>query len=421
MRVLFVSYPEKTIFQYFAPMAWALRTAGHDVRVATQPKFADVVTQAGLTAVPVGGDRDIWRLAEHRTRERDATRAGLPAPFDVVDEPDLITWEHLSAGYARQVDWWFRMKSVPLVTELVDYARYWRPDLVVWEPTTFAGPIAAKAVGAAHARMLYSVDVFGVTRDHFLRLGRDRTDRADPLADWLGGYADKYGFGFAEDMVTGHFTIDQIPGPLRTPADLHYVPVRYVPYGGPAVVPKWLWQSDGRPRVALTLGLSATERFDGYTVGVGDILDALADLDVEVVATIADRVRDRLGATPGNARIVPYVPLHALVPTCAAVIHHAGAATLATTSLHAVPQLALPFHFDQPALGRALAAQGAGIAIHSTEATGEHVRDAVLRLLREPGFRDAAVRLRDDVLATPSPTEAVGGIEGLVDRYRDAR
>jgi glycosyltransferase (activator-dependent family) len=418
MRVLFVSYPEKTIFQYFAPMAWALRTAGHDVRVASQPKFAGVITQAGLTAVPLGSDRDMWRLAEHKMQEREASRVGLPEPFDVVDEPAKLSWEYLLTGYRHQVNWWYKMKSVPMIADLVDYAEYWRPDLVIWEPTTYAGPIAAKAVGAAHARMLYSVDVFGVTREHFLRLQKDSTD---PLADWLGGYTAKFGEDFTEDMATGHFTIDQIPGPLQTTADLHYVPVRYVPYGGPAVLPGWLRRSGDRPRVALTLGLSATERFNGYSVGVRDILDALADLDLEIVATIADSQRPRLGAVPDNARIVPYVPLHALVPTCAAVIHHAGAATMATTSLHGVPQLALPFHFDQPALGRKLAEHGAGITIHSDQATGESVRESLLRLLREPAFQDAAARLRDGMLGTPSPNEVVSQLEQLTTKYRSTR
>ena len=50
MRVLLTTYPEKTIFQPMVTLAWALRTAGHEVRVAIQPGFEDVVTGAGLTA-----------------------------------------------------------------------------------------------------------------------------------------------------------------------------------------------------------------------------------------------------------------------------------------------------------------------------------------------------------------------------------
>jgi glycosyltransferase (activator-dependent family) len=420
MRVLFVANPEKTIFQYLAPLAWALRTAGHDVLFASQPAFAPVITQAGLTAVPVGRDADFWRLTEQFPQVRATMRAGLPEPYDVADNPDKATWEYLSDRMVGATRRWHRMSNFPIIAELVDFARCWRPDLVVWEPLTFAGSIAAKACGAAHARLLFGADVFGVTRDHFLRCRRQQPagDRADPMADWLAGYGRRYGFEVTEDLVTGHFTIDQFPASLQQEADLHYVRMQYIPYGGPATVPDWLWAPPRRPRVALTMGLSATEIFGGYTVRLPDVLDAVADLDVELVATVAGAERDKLRRVPANARLVPYVPLHALVPSCSVVIHHAGAATLATAARHPVPQLALYYHYDQPIFGRRLAAHGAGLAMHTSEATGPAVRTCVERLLTEPAFRANAVRLTDEVLALPTPNQIVGHLEGLTDRYR---
>nr|WP_121006498.1 activator-dependent family glycosyltransferase [Saccharothrix australiensis] len=412
MRVLFATCPNKSIFQYFAPMAWALRTAGHDVRVAAQPKFADVITQAGLTAVPVGRDTPTLELEDQAVRE--AGRAGLPPPYDVAEHPEKASWPYLSSAYRHNVEWWYRVENFPITADLVAFARWWRPDLVVREPTTFAGAIAAKASGAAHARMLWGQDVFGIARGEFLRLRASRPpgDRADPLAEWLGGYGEKYGFEFTEDMVTGQFTIDQFPASLQESADLRYVRTRHVPYGGPAVVPDWLRVPPSRPRVALTMGLSATEHYGGYVVGVGEILDALSDLDVEVVATVADDQRDGLVA-PDNARVVPYVPWHALTATCAAVIHHAGGATLATTSLHGVPQLAIPFHFDQTIYARKLAAHGAGLMLDTGRATGQAVREHLLRLLDEPAFGRRAEDLRDEMLALPSPGELASRLAEL--------
>ncbi|ONI75994.1 glycosyl transferase [Actinosynnema sp. ALI-1.44] len=411
MRVLFVTYAEKTIFQYLVPLAWALRTAGHDVRVASQPRFADVITQAGLTAVPVGGDREIWRVAERKPADVEASRAGLPEPYDVAVAPEKASWDYLRDGYRTQVRWWHRMKNFPMIAELVTYAEHWRPDLVVWEPTSYAGSIAAKAVGAAHARLMYCLDIYGVTRDHYLRL---KDGREDPLAEWLSGYAIKYGTGFSEDMVTGHVTIDQLPESLRITADLDYIPMRYVPYGGPATVPTWLRTAPAKPRVAFTLGLTATERFGGYTVDVQDVLDSLADLDIELVATLTDKAKHNLSRIPPNTRVIPYVPLQDLAATCSAVIHHAGAATLATTSLHGIPQLSVPFHFDQPELARKLTEQGAGLDIHSSDATGPAIRSALLRLLHEPRFQAGAQRLRGEMLAMPTPNEIVPLLENLV-------
>jgi glycosyltransferase (activator-dependent family) len=420
MRVLFAANPEKTIFQYLVPLAWALRTAGHEVRFASQPAFAGEITQAGLTAVPVGSNRNPWRLSENKPEVRARMRVGIAKPYDVAEFPEKATWPYLTEGYAEATKWWHRLSNFPIIADLVDFARHWQPDLIIWEPITYAGPIAAKACGAAHARLLFGIDVFGITRDHYLRLKAQQppAERTDPLAEWLASYGTKYNYEFTEDMTTGQFTIDQLPRSLQLEANLHYLRMQYVPYGGPAVIPHWLWQPPTRPRVALTMGLSATEIFDGYTIPLPDILDALADLDIELVATIAETEQRKLTRIPDNTRLVPYVPLHALVPTCAAVIHHAGAATLATTALHPIPQLALHYHYDQPILGRALAATGAALAIHTSQATGHTIRQSLLRLLHEPTFRHHATQLTNDIRALPTPNQLIPHLEELTAKHR---
>jgi UDP:flavonoid glycosyltransferase YjiC (YdhE family) len=161
------------------------------------------------------------------------------------------------------------------------------------------------------------------------------------------------------------------------------------------------------------MGLSAAD----HAADAAQILDALADLDIDVVATMPEKPR----RVPGNARIVPYVPLHALVPTCAAVIHHAGASTLATTALHAVPQLIVPGDFDGPTLAGLAAAQGAALVLPADEASGPRIRESVLRLLAEPSFRAAADRLRAEMHALPTPNALVGQLEELTTKYRVSR
>jgi glycosyltransferase (activator-dependent family) len=413
MRVLFTTCPDKSIFLSSVPLAWALRTAGHEVRVAAQPRFADVITSAGLTAVPIGRDHDPARLSTMEPEGGAAARTGLFRPYDVVAHPERLDWDYLKSGYEFHVTWWHRIDTQPILRDLVALARHWRPDLVIWEPATYAGPLAAAAVGAAHARLLWSLDVFGRTREHYLRLkpGQPANDRTDPLADWLAAHARGLGVEFTEDLITGQFTIDPFPSSLGLSTGLPGTGLRYTPYGGPATVPGWLWAQPERLRVALTLGITATERFGGYAVGLADILDSLADLDVEVVATVADPQRCELGRVPANTRVVPYVPLHALVPTCAAVIHHAGFGTLATTSLYGVPQLALPLHFDEPLLADKLAEQGAGLTLPAGQATGARVRECLRRLFDEPSFQASADKLRADMLAMPTPNELVPELE----------
>ncbi|CCH33137.1 activator-dependent family glycosyltransferase [Actinosynnema sp. NPDC047251] len=424
MRVLLAANPDKSMFLSLVPLAWALHTAGHEVRVAGQPHFAATITQAGLTAVPVGRDRDLFQVLRHTgvsEEMMEETRVGLPTPYDcVVPGGEDIGWEEFRDGYALRVTHWHRLDNFPIITGLVEFARAWKPDLVIWEALTYAGAIAAKACGAAHARLLWSIDVFGATRELFLKrkAAQPVGEQADPPREWLDGYARRYGFEFSEDMVTGQFTLDPLPASLRVAADLHYVPMRYIPYGGPATVPDWLRVPPERPRVALTLGTTATERFGGYAVRTQDVLDALADLDVEVVATIAESEQRKLTRVPDNTRVVSYVPLHALVPTCAAVINHAGPGTFLTTAVHGVPQLTVPWDFDEPELARRAARQGASLMIRADQATGPAIRAGLLRVLGEPSFRARAERLRDDIRALPSPNELVPRLEQLTADYR---
>lgn len=422
MRVLFATNPERTVFKYMVPLAWALRTAGHEVLFACQPCFVDEVTQAGLTAVPVGRSLDLRRMLE-LGGDADHQRAGIIPPYDAFADPALATWEHIAPAMAAARDDWHRFDNFPIVAGLVAFARRWRPDLVVWDPLTFAGSIAAKACGAAHARLLFGIDVYGGFRELYRRLAAEQPpgERADPLADWLGSYGERHGFAYSEDMATGHFTIDQFPRSLQVEAPgLDYVRMQWVGYGGPAVVPDWLREPPSRPRVALTLGLSATQVYSGYNIPLGEVLDALSDLDVEVVGTVTEAEQAKLGTVPDNVRLVPYVPMHALVATCSAIVHHAGAATLATAARHPIPHLSLHYHYDQPILARLLAEQGAGLEIHTTRVTGAGVRESLLRLLTEPRFGERAAALQAEMLALPTPNQLVDDLVELTRKHRAA-
>jgi glycosyltransferase (activator-dependent family) len=421
VKVLLTTYPEKTHFLAMAPLAWALRTAGHEVRVASAPKFNDVVTEAGLTAVPVGSNRDLWQLMATDTDWLAVGMNGLPIPYDTADWPaDRVSWKYLKFGYDLHVPRWHKMSNVPLIPDLVAFARAWQPDLVIWEPSTYAGAIAAEACGAAHARLLFSLDTFGVVRQRFLELNDERPAdrRADPLGDWLRPYAGKYGFDFTEDLITGQFTISVMPPSLRVEADLHYVPMQYVPYGGAAAVPKWLQAKPSRPRVAMTMGISTAD-ITGDTINLPDLFEALADLDVEVVATLSRKAQEYLPRVPANIKLVPFAPLDDLLPTCDAVVHHGGIGTLLTTARHGKPHLIVTWNSDGPALAQRVAAQGAGLAVNLAQASGALIRDRLLRLLEEPGYQHDARLLQDEVLSMPNPNQVVGDLEKLVaDRRR---
>lgn len=420
MRVLFVTYPEKTHFLAMVPLAWALRCAGHEVRVASQPDFAGTINQAGLTAVGVGRNLNIDRMLELDPDWESTGRTTVPEPYDVAVDPAKADFDYLADGYDRQLTRWHRVENVPLVPDLMKFARAWQPDLVIWEPTTYAGAIAGHVSGAAHARILFGLDLHGATRQHYLRLrtGRPVDDRRDPLAAWLASYTNRYGSGYDETLTTGHFTIDQLPPGMQLDTGLPGVAMQFVPYGGAATVPDWLRTPPVRPRVALTLGMVATDRFGGYLIDMQDILHHLAGMDIDVVATLPDSERAKLHTVPGNARIVSYVPLQALIATCTAVIHHAGFGTLSTATAQGRPHLVIPGDIDGPYLADALAAAGVAIVVDSDQATGAAVRSALQRLLDSTEIPAAGHRLQQRIRTVPTPAQLVPELEKLTAIHR---
>src|SRR6202012_1799180 len=73
----------------------------------------------------------------------------------------------------------------------------------------------------------------------------------------------------------------------------------------------------------------------------------------------AGRAAARAGVLPGR-RCRAYVPLRALLPRCAALVHHGGIGTTAEALRAGVPQVIVPLAFDQFDNAARVRALGAG-------------------------------------------------------------
>ncbi|MBR8743454.1 nucleotide disphospho-sugar-binding domain-containing protein, partial [Nocardiopsis sp. MG754419] len=119
---------------------------------------------------------------------------------------------------------------------------------------------------------------------------------------------------------------------------------------------------------------------------------------------------------PDNVRVVEFAPLHALLPTCSAVVHHGGWGTVCSASYAGTPQVILPQQLDAPFMADRIAGAGAGLSLPPARALD--VGEAVSRLLSEEGFARGAERLRADMAAMPAPNDVVPEIERLVEHHR---
>lgn len=424
MRVLFQTVANRSHLHIAAPLAWALRSAGHDVLVASQSDIAEAIGDTGLQAVVVGPRRDremTDQMNEADPSVPDATPAATASARGPSDQ-EHYAQDDPAGEWSALVEHLFPVMSPDeVIDDLVEVARAWRPDLVIWDMLTYGGPVAARACGAAHARLVLATDGVGQLRAAMHRSGA--LPGPDPLRDWLGPKLARYGQTFDEDVAVGDWTLDLMPDWTYHPRGLRTLPVRHVPFNGPATIPRWLLDKPDRRRVCVTLGNSHRDagRVEASSVA---LLEALAGLDIEVVATLH---RDQIGLTelPDNVRAVDFVPLGRLLPTCDAIVHHGGAGTFAGAVENGVPQVIVPSTwwsekwYGPVAMGAGVARRGAGLyPADSDEITASVLRRAMLRVLDEPSFLENAAGLREENEALPRPSEAVPILERLVRRHR---
>ncbi|MFD0689604.1 activator-dependent family glycosyltransferase [Actinomadura fibrosa] len=430
MRVLFTSFPGRTHFFNSVPLAWALCAAGHEVRVASGPELVDAITRSGLTAVPVGSaetlkekTQRVMEEKEYGSVERWQALASAPQHRLAGGRADSSEWADLSRLYDLAITPGASLMNDSMIDDMVAFSRWWGPDLVLWDAASYAGAVAAAAVGAAHGRVLYAHDTDTEMRARLLRLKAEQPpgDRRDSLQEWMTGWAGKYGLEFSEELFTGHFTVDQLPPSFRIDTGLHYLSMRYVPYNGPAVQPEWLWSTPAVPRVLMTFGLSVRDWSHQQVMSVGrlqDTLDAVADLDIELVVTLQEELRDQLSRIPPNTRIVGFVPLQCIVPSCSVAIHQGSPGGFNISLLYGVPQLMFSIAPDAHLKSRHLHRTGAGLAIAPAEVTGTAIRDALVRLLEDRAFRDGAHGVRQEILGQPSPGDLVPKLARLAAAHR---
>ncbi|MEU6021878.1 nucleotide disphospho-sugar-binding domain-containing protein [Micromonospora sp. NPDC047134] len=416
MRVLFCIFPHTSHMHPVVPLAWALQNAGHEVRVALHPDALSLATEAGLTAVAIG-ERE--HLSEIVAANPDPTKLPRLTGTMALD---------FEAGPNRWQAQWMRYVAMlsgylPVVDDLVALARRWQPDLVLWDPLCVPAAVAAEVTGAAHARLLWAQDNIAWLRKKQLDLAATPGARVrrDPALTMMRPMLEAYDLPFSEELLLGQWTIDPSPEAMRLPADVHYEPMRWVPYNGGAEAPAWLDEPPRGPRVALTLGLGGRGRqlYEESGVSFTEVVETIAGLGAEVVATGHPGRPEGAKPLPEGVRLVDYLPLTQLLPSCSALIHHGGAGTFAAAVAYRVPQLitSVPF-WSEGDLARHVVQRGAGLALDVQEFSVPALADTLGRLLTEPTFAAGAERLAREAAQAPSPAELVGTLEKLTARHR---
>jgi UDP:flavonoid glycosyltransferase YjiC (YdhE family) len=420
MRVLIAVAPLTAHLYPSVPLAWALQSAGHDVRVASNTGLAGQIAAAGLTAVALGEGAS--PPAPVTDEQLDGLTDALG--FESGSEEDRL-WRsiryYMLASHLRyHPDDQGRQE---LSDNLVETARTWRPGLVIWDPACPVGAVAARECGAASARMMWGPDYLSWIRKRLAERANDPASAVgagpDPLASTLGPVFGRFGHDIDDGLLFGDFTVDPVPPQLPGLEGLRRIPMRWVPYTGASAAPYWLAQPPARPRVLLSLGVTGRTENDGPDARVAAVLEAVADLDVEVVATINAAQIGGDQKVPDNVRIIDYLPLTQVLPTCSAVIHHGGFGTFFAAAAHRVPQMIVLEDLGSPLnSSRYLLVRGAGVALPSDGLTAAQVARELAGILTDPSFRRGADAVYADLTAAPSPGEIVPVLERMAAQFR---
>ncbi|GAA4619622.1 glycosyltransferase [Saccharopolyspora hordei] len=184
-------------------------------------------------------------------------------------------------------------------------------------------------------------------------------------------------------------------------------PMRFVPLHGGCAVPAWALQRPERPRIGVTLGTVVPTTAGTSTASV--VVEALGDLDVDVVPTGREPDLADVAPLPDNARAVGFPPLSAFLPISALLVHHGGSGTTAAALHHGVPQLLLPSFADDAMSAERGVDRGVGPAHDPATVDAELVRSAVRALLDDPAFAEAAREVSAEMATQPSPAPVLEG------------
>ena len=181
-------------------------------------------------------------------------------------------------------------------------------------------------------------------------------------------------------------------------------------YTGP-IVPALGQRSASGGTVLVSL---STTYIAGQARVLQNILDALADLPISVLATTGPAVDPSELRVPANAKAHRYIPHAQIIGDVSLVVGHGGHSTTMLALAQGVPLVVIPMNpaFDQPMIGRRVQEQGAGLTLPSNSSSAE-IREAVDRVLRGESFHRAAERLGALIGNTGGTTAAAVALQAL--------
>ena len=425
MRITFVALGTRGDVQPYIALGIGLRQAGYNVRIATHQPFQTMVERHDLEYAPLAGDPQAMMGSEAGHRVMDAAsnpflnmlrlyEMARPLVTQMIrDALAALTDTDLAIGSALGYNVAFgpaRSHGIPLrgafvqpILPTAEYPISLFPGLprhtprplerlynrlsypifmaTVWLIASRIGNPAYRAVTglpAPRARQVASNS--GLFNETLIGYSRHVVPKP---ADW----PDRY-------HVCGYWFLDESHC-WQPPADLQ----RFLDAGTPPVYIGFGSMSNRQPVAAAALAIDALRQ----TGQRGLLLTGWHGLDQ---AELPDTVF-KIDAAPHDW----------LFPRMAALVHHGGSGTTGAALRSGVPQLVVPFSFEQPFWGDRTERLGVGVhPIPRRRLTVDKLASAIDRLTHDAEMRQRAQQLAIQVNAENGVDQAVAVINTWLNR-----
>nr|WSX72923.1 glycosyltransferase [Streptomyces sp. NBC_00899]WSX81009.1 glycosyltransferase [Streptomyces sp. NBC_00899] len=377
MRFLFIAAGSAATVFGLAPLATAVRNAGHEVFMAANDNVMASVAGVGLPGVPVTP----VPLLDFITKDRSGAPVTVP--------------QGMAEG-VRFTGSWFARMAVAQLERLLDFTAHRPPDVVVGGTLCYAAPLVAAKFGVPWVRHAWdAIDATG----------------ADPGAEEeLAAELDAFGL---DGLPEPDLFVDVCPPGIRPAHAPAARLMRWIPVTNQRALEPWLYaKDDGRPRICLTAGSRVTQDAAEGMAFLSRMVEALSLPDVELLVAAPDDVAAQLRADHPGIR-AGWMPLDVLAPSCDLVVHHGGGTTALTALRAGVPQLILPQGAFSVRGAQALVDYGAALSLDPREAAPATVTEAARELLYSAGHRARAGDLARDIARLPAPPDLVDTLTAL--------